>query len=296
MKLASFLNASMVQINCKADTKEKLVEELLAPIYSNYRFELGKNGLFEKIMQREAVSSTIFDNGLFVPHTRIEGFSDFLISIGIPEKNNPLGVKMATLILTSTTASGMYLNVLASFSKMAKDEAFFRKILESRNPHEFIEHVNKTGFVVKKNLVAEDIMSSSVISIRENAVMKELTDLMFENKTSYIPVIDEEGVLIGEVTVLDVIRAGIPNYAQMLSNLKFLNTLEPFEDFLKKENALSVSSVMTKPALILSPEMSVVEVAFEFSRSSRRQLPVVKGGKLVGIVSYMDILNKILRS
>lgn len=296
MKLASLLNPSLVKMNCRADSKEQVINDMLNEVYQKYSFEFNRDEIYAKIMERESVSTTVIEGGLFVPHVRVDGFKDFIIIIGIPKIPNKLNVKMITMILASNTASGLYLNVLSSFAKIIKHDEIFSKMVSAQNGHEFIEIIKDNEYIVKKNLTIEDIMSKKVISINPDSSIKDLTDLMFKNNTSYIPVVDADNKFLGEVTVLDVIKAGIPNYAQMLSNLKFLNTLEPFDELLKNEKTISVKTIMTKPDIKLSKDSSVIEAAFELSQNKKRQIPVVENGLLVGIISYMDILNKILRS
>jgi len=295
MKLASLLNPVLVKIDCRADSKEQVIKDMLNEAYKYYKYEIDKDSLFKKIMEREAISSTVFDSGLFVPHVRVEEFKDFIIIVGIPSFPNALNAKMITLILASNTASGLYLNVLSAFAQILKDEDFFKKLKTAKNGADFIDFVREREFLVKKNLTIEDIMSKDIISISPDSNIKELIDLMFKHNTSYIPVV-KDGRMAGEVTVLDVIKSGIPNYAQMLSNLRFLNTLEPFDGFLQHEDEIPVKNIMKKPTVVLSKNSSVIEAAFELTQNNKRQIPVVEDNVIVGVVSYMDILNKILRS
>jgi CBS domain-containing protein len=53
---------------------------------------------------------------------------------------------------------------------------------------------------------------------------------------------------------------------------------------------------MKKPDIILEEGSSVIEALVHFTQSGRRVLPVIKDGKLTGVVSYMDILHKVLRA
>ena len=119
--------------------------------------------------------------------------------------------------------------------------------------------------------------------------------MMFKYHVGYVPVIDENGNFIAEVNTNDVLRNGIPNYAMMIGNLKFLSSFEPFEVLLANEDKIKVRSIMRKPSIKLSPDTSVIETALELTQNNRRHVPIVDGNKIVGIVSFMDILTKVIR-
>jgi len=53
---------------------------------------------------------------------------------------------------------------------------------------------------------------------------------------------------------------------------------------------------MKKPTLFLEEDSSIIEAVFKFVSSNRRHLPVLKGKRVVGILSYMHILHKVLRA
>ena len=81
----------------------------------------------------------------------------------------------------------------------------------------------------------------------------------------------------------------------MLDNLSFLSTLDPFDKLLENEDTIQIKKIMNKPLVQLAPEASIIEATFEMTQHKRRQIPVVKDKKIVGVISYMDILKKILR-
>lgn len=81
----------------------------------------------------------------------------------------------------------------------------------------------------------------------------------------------------------------------MVGNLKFLNTFEPLEELLKNEENLKIKQIMRKPSLQFSDDTSIIEAVLELTQNKRRHIPVVKDKKVIGIISIMDILNKVLR-
>jgi CBS domain-containing protein len=164
------------------------------------------------------------------------------------------------------------------------------------NPQGFIQIIKDRAIEVTEELLIGSVMQQQVLFLHPDNTLKETADMFYKNRISYLPVLDRLGNFVGELEVLDLFAIGIPDYALKLENLQFLRQFEPFEELLKKENIIQVQEVMKKVALTIEENAPVVEGIRQFVRSNRRVIPVVKNGKLTGIVSYMDILHKVLRA
>jgi CBS domain-containing protein len=58
---------------------------------------------------------------------------------------------------------------------------------------------------------AGDIMTSPVITVREHAVLSEITKLLTENNINRVPVVDEKGCIVGIISRGDIVRASLGN-------------------------------------------------------------------------------------
>jgi nitrogen PTS system EIIA component len=298
MKLASLLNQDLILTASPAKTQDEAVEALIQKMYKSYSFEFDQDIVKKAVEKRETLGGTSFETGIAVCHARLENFDDLIIGICVPAKPIPSEhgeLRMIVLILTGAAASTMYLNALASFVSLSKDSARFSKLLSLPGGNEFIDTIGEWDIRVKKDLTVADIMSSNLISVTPETTIRELCDLFSANSLSYIPVLDAAGDFIAEVNITDTIRLGIPDYATMIGSLNFLKTMEPFETLLKNEATLKVSQIMKKPSFKVTRDTSILEVALEMTQNKRRHIAVVDGKKIVGIVSTMDILKKVLR-
>jgi CBS domain-containing protein len=106
--------------------------------------------------------------------------------------------------------------------------------------------------------------------------------------------VDATGKYIGEVNVLNLLKVGIPDFVMMLDDLSFLASYEPLENLLEKQDLLLVNDIMATDEKTLSPETSIIEAVFLMFTNKKRYLSVVKEGKLVGLVTAMDILTKVI--
>lgn len=70
-------------------------------------------------------------------------------------------------------------------------------------PEETLNRIYKGG----ESLLAEEVMSKKVITVTEDTPVKELGDLMLHRKINRVPVVSEDGALVGIVTREDVLRS-----------------------------------------------------------------------------------------
>jgi CBS domain-containing protein len=161
---------------------------------------------------------------------------------------------------------------------------------------EFIQELASMEITVKKSVTVADLMSTPPKFLGPDATVKDALDFMSLNHIGYIPICSESGKLLGDLTIADILTAGIPEYARTLTNLKFLSALEPFEDLLETESTTPLSTIMIRPPLTLSPQAMVYEAVFEFLKHNRRHYSVIQDGICVGVLSTVDLINKCLRA
>ncbi|TFG82706.1 MAG: CBS domain-containing protein [Spirochaetales bacterium] len=301
MKLAHLLDPRLVLMGKEYSNLDEALHSAVDAAADAYRSTIRRDEALARVMEREALGGTVLPTGVAIPHARLDAFDDLVIVPVVPRSPIQRGpgeppIRLLWLLLTSKVGSPLYLTSLAAIASIAKDEGFLASLLNVDTPARFVSLVEEAGYEIKKGLRVEDIMARDVVSIRDNATLKDLIDIMYTRKLRYLPVVDDTGRLIGELGILDLISAGIPDYALRLTSLDFLDELAPMEELLARENEISVRSIM-KPAVDpLSPSSSVFDAALRMTKRRKRHFPVTEGGRLVGVVSSMDILSKVLRS
>ncbi len=298
MYLASILDPDLIKIHESANDTEEALTMLIDAMKEHYKFEIDKNKVIEKIHNREDLGHTIIGDGVWIPHARLNEFNDLLIGVFIPKTPFEIDntkIKIIVLILISTNTSGLYLNILSAMAKIAQNTQLFENILNQEKPEGIIDIIKKQNLTIKKEISITDIMRTDFISATPDMSLKELIDTFFKFNTTYAPVVDKNNNFIGEVDIQDVLKKGIPEYALMMSNLKFLTSLSPFEKLLENEENIPVKDIMHNPDLFFTPETSVIEAALELSKYHCREIPVIKEKKIVGIICCKDIISKVLR-
>jgi mannitol/fructose-specific phosphotransferase system IIA component (Ntr-type)/CBS domain-containing protein len=298
MKLASLLQPALIVKN-KSESPEELLESLFTA--AGRAFQGKKNILSsfrEAVAKREKEGGTVLPSGLAIPHARVYGFKDFLIVIGIPEKAIPSPdgnseIRMMVLFLGSPATSHVYLNALAAFTEISMDEKFFKELC-ALSPVQFIQTIKERGIEVTQVITAGSLMTITPVTLKPTDTLRKAIELFNEFRVGYIPVIDEENVLVGELTVLDLLSLGIPSYAYDMPNIKIMNEFDPFKQMLENGDGVKISEVMKKCVYSLERDAAIIELVVTLTDKKRRYLPVVHEGKFCGVVSVYDILEKVL--
>ncbi len=299
MKLASLLNPRLISVRKSYGSRTEMIEGLIAEIYRAENPPVGIEETRKAIFDREALGGTRFPTGIAIPHARFDGYEDLLIAVAVPSSpvpDSPVPIRMMVLMLTSKTGTTLYLNTLGAFLKISQNEQLYRRLCDAPSGSDLIETLRTENIEVKKELTVEDVMSTTFPSLTVENSVKDAADLFYKNRTSYLPVVDGRGVLLGELTVLDLFRIGMPDYASKIGSLKFLKSFEPFDTLLRDESTILLGTVMKKPSITIEEDAPVVEAILKFTQSNRRHIPVVKEGRIIGVVNYMDILQKVLRA
>ncbi len=139
---------------------------------------------------------------------------------------------------------------------------------------------------------ANDVMTMPVISIAATDSVETAIRLMLEHHVSAVPVIDEKEQLAGIISEGDIIRrlrdGDEKHHAWWL---EMLTELSPNMDEFIKAKSHHVSDVMTRDVVAVSDNTSVSEIARLLETNRIKRVPVIRDGRVVGIVSRANLLH-----
>ncbi len=117
-------------------------------------------------------------------------------------------------------------------------------------------------------MIASDIMTRRVATIRPEASAQEAAQLLDEKRISGAPVVDADSKIIGIITEADIISK-------------------------VNRDGLRVADIMSHNVITIGEETPVSEIAALLTERKIKRVPVVCEGKLVGIVSRADIVHAV---
>jgi CBS domain-containing protein len=137
-----------------------------------------------------------------------------------------------------------------------------------------------------------EVMTKTVISVSPDASVAELAKLMLDNRISGLPVIDDRGVLVGIVTEGDCLRRTETGTLRKRPRwLEFLVGAGRLADEYVRSHGRKVVDVMTPDPMTVTEDTPLEEVVHSMERRRIKRLPVVRDGKVVGIVSRANLLH-----
>ncbi len=142
---------------------------------------------------------------------------------------------------------------------------------------------------------AKDIMSSPVVTVSPDASVAEVAALLLEKRISGVPVVDQTGQIVGILSEGDLLRRvetdtqrHRPHWLEML-----LGQSGDAGSFIKS-HASRVGDVMSHDVIASHPEASLREIAELMERHGIKRVPIVDGGRIVGIVSRANLMQGLL--
>jgi CBS domain-containing protein len=133
-------------------------------------------------------------------------------------------------------------------------------------------------------MTAKDLMQTIVVTCRESDSAGYVCDMFQREHVHGAPVVDESENLVGIVSIEDIL-IGSMSWSEPGSS-------EAADDREADETGLDktvVRDIMTSPAITATEETPVADVAMMMWRFRIHHVPIVRGGKIAGMVSSLDI-------
>jgi CBS-domain-containing membrane protein len=139
---------------------------------------------------------------------------------------------------------------------------------------------------------AIDVMTSEVISVDENATVPAVARLLADRGISAVPVVDKDNQVIGMVSEGDLLHRAETGterrQAWWLDMMASTNKLAG--DYIKSHSG-KVNDVMTRDVVSVTETTPVADIALLLETNRIKRVPVVRDGKLVGIVSRANLVR-----
>ncbi|NLN86068.1 MAG: CBS domain-containing protein [Syntrophomonadaceae bacterium] len=147
-------------------------------------------------------------------------------------------------------------------------------------------------------MLVKDVMTKDVQTVRPDEKVDKVARLLVDNRISGVPVVDENHHVVGIITEKDLMikatELKVPFYLTLFDSIIFLENPIRFNNDLKKYTATYVKEAMTEKVVTVSEDFPISEVVPLMQKKQINRVPVVRHGKLVGIITRNDILKAIV--
>lgn len=239
----------------------------------------------------------------FLPHFRTEAARKLVTAVGISptpirwEKDPHRTARIVILIVAPPRETPTYLQVVGAFARALSDPATVLTLLAAKTAEQLVQLPAFDAVELPTHLTVRDLMTHQVLSARPDQSLGDVAALMNEKDVRAVPVVDDQGSLMGMVTHRELLKYLIPDYLQRSKSGKFralpanLTTGHPGAS---DPRGLPVKDVMSRSVLCLSEDQTLTDVANMMNNKDVDRFPVVREGVVVGFLTRADLIRRLV--
>ncbi len=146
-----------------------------------------------------------------------------------------------------------------------------------------------------------DIMDPEPVTVGPETPVQEVVATLREHELSGVPVVTEGGRCVGIITDNDLVMAGdegdlhLPHFIELFGGIVFLESLHRFEGRLQRALASKARDMMTEDPVSIRPDATLQDAGRLISKTGHNRIPVVEHGRLVGLITRVDVLDALTR-
>ena len=266
--------------------------------------ELGSHSLAEVLAaleERDQQPGCSVGNGIYLPHARLPGLER--LGVAIATLRHPLAiatiddqpVRIVCLTLIPAERPMEAMKLMADLVTCLRDASLYQSLLDARKPADADRFMNELERRHTPTLCARDLLIRCEAFATPDMPLRDTTRMMMERKSNTVPVLDPDGVLVGEITCNDLFRLGVPDFFNQLKSVGFIRHFDPFENYFRVELRSLTGEVMNRKMPVFHPDSTIIEIVFAMSVKRVPVIYVVDASRrLLGVITRELILARII--
>lgn len=231
---------------------------------------------------------------------RVEDIDRPLIAVGIAPGDIALPaqggavVDAVIVLLTPRALPDAHLRTMTALMRALGRRGARERLVCCVTPEEVSRFFADAGCELPDSLVARDVMNAAPVTVLESDELRVVIDALCARGLLDVTVVDEEGDLRGVVSLEDVLRLGLPDHLLWMHDVSPILHFEPFAELLQRDRERKAADVMREHMLTVPDDTPAIEVAKRFLTEGARQIWVVEGRKLLGVIELRDFMARLL--
>ena len=144
-------------------------------------------------------------------------------------------------------------------------------------------------------LTAGDVMTTNIRSVHQDTEISELAKMFVEYNVNAMPVVDDDGALVGIVSQTDLVEQDkplhIPTVISLFDWVLYLESPKKFAEEVRKVTARKVGEICSRDVVTCNPDTPVSKIASLMVDNKAYLVPVVVDGRMQGVVARLDIIR-----
>jgi CBS domain-containing protein len=239
----------------------------------------------------------------FLPHFRTEAVRKIATAVGVSqtpirwEKDPSRAARIVILVVAPPRETPTYLQVVGAFARLLSDPSIVLAMLAAKTPEQLVQIGALQDFELPTHLAVRDLMTPDVLSARPEQSLGDVARMMMDQDVRALPVVDDNGSLVGMVTHRELLKYLIPDYLQRSKSGKVRAlpaTLTAGHAGGGDPRGLPVKDVMSRAVLCLSEDQTLTDVANLMNNKDVDRFPVVREGIVVGFLTRADLIRRLV--
>jgi PTS system nitrogen regulatory IIA component len=257
--------------------------------------------VYKAILERENELPTIVGPGIAMPHARLLTIDKIIVGVATSKKgivytkNVDKVIKLIILTVSPKASPAAHLQATSSVAQICQDPKTADVVAELPTPEKVWNFFDRGGITLPSYVRACDIMKPARVKLQEHDTLEKAITLFVRHGLRDLPVVDKDNNLVGVVTTYELLRVCLPDYILWMEDLTPILNFEPFAEILRKESKTWLAEIMTNEYVTVDADSPAIQVAKEITRQKVDRAYVVRGEKLVGVVSLGTFLDRVLR-
>ena len=300
VKFQEFVDAAAIICRQSAADSQEIITDLIRLAVKNnpsLKFDEVQSGVFA----REAMFPTVIAPGLAMPHARVAGLDRLIVALATLKEPVRFGgeddgedVRVVVLVLSPADNPGLHLHVVSALAREFSDLEKIGQVADLESVEEVVNFFGVVQVRLPDYLKVGDIASGIGPVLQADDSLAFAFRKFGESRVEVIPVLDDDGKMLGVLTLKDILRYNIPMDLLESDNLTALYDLKPYAEVIGKAANIKVSEVMSDEFSAVNEDVAAAKVIKQLLASPINSIMVVDSeNRLHGEVRLRDFCGKI---
>jgi CBS domain-containing protein len=298
VKLLELLTPERILIPLRSDTLRGAAERLAGTVVASGAAPDASalEAMATDFLPAEAVT---VGQQAYLLHFRTNAVRHLVAALGVAaepitrDEDSAWGARIVVLLIAPHKESSAYLQALSAFARAMSRPEVVQGLLEARRAGDVLEMLPLADVTLPGYLTVRDVLGNRMLSVRADAMLDEAVNLMVAHAIPALPVVGEQGDVLGMVTHREVLKYLLPGYVKKVNTGEFPAAGRKAQRQAKDPSRITVRDVMDRSVLCLSEDQTLGDVASMMINKDVEQFPVVREGVLVGVLTRADIVRRL---
>jgi CBS domain-containing protein/mannitol/fructose-specific phosphotransferase system IIA component (Ntr-type) len=294
VRLSDFVPANQVVIPLRHDTvigaADELIERLAAAgSVSNV------DKLRTRVAEERPEDIVAMGDRAFLLHYRTDAVNDLRVALGTARQpicrelgeNETQCARILLLIVAPKKFAAEYLQLVGAFARLLSKQPVVEELLAQPDAASFAGLPMFRDYELPAKLTVRDIMTYHPRTIDPDTVLKDAAREMVRLGVGGLPVVDRDGLVVGMLGERELLRS-------LSGYLQGGRGEGPRAPGVPAAPKPTVRDAMTRQVLCVSPDEAIADVSSMMTNKDVDRVPVVRDGRILGLLTPGDIVRKLL--